>query len=392
MPAGSSQTQNIVFYEPQYFEYSATYKSWVKLFIKDVHELHLLPGFEGTQARFWLNHPIRWIQLVGIVVGVLIKPSFAEILIDDGSGHTIEAYVSGAAAETLKVDFEHDSCSVDISTLLKVKGTVKTNHKGELQIVVTKAQVLQDPLDELQAWEERVNYRKSVLDVPWHIPAHIKEGFDQIRSTEDIQPKTEVPFVRPARLKSIAANDRARQEEEKRSHSSLKIWTLEPRQHTQRVLKTVLLQYLHVSKFHEFSIAQLRSVPDLERSVVCVAHRKLQLQQQAVGIEQLPDDAAPITSTQKYRILNACLAELVREGAIYCVDMEQGMYCVIGDWNLGKSLRSLVRERLRAGETFEEISIRELWVAVRKYDQRFESVNKQMVDTLVSSFIAASRK
>ncbi len=68
------------YYAPIYYELSACYTSWVKLFAADVHRLKIessahfafkqQPAMAHVRVRYWLNHPIAWVQLVGIVVSV----------------------------------------------------------------------------------------------------------------------------------------------------------------------------------------------------------------------------------------------------------------------------------------------------------------------------------
>lgn len=72
------------FYPRNLWQHSAVYNSFVKLFSKDIHSLQHVPS-EGRTYRgrlmidssdsthFWLNHPIRWVQVVGIVVAVTQK-------------------------------------------------------------------------------------------------------------------------------------------------------------------------------------------------------------------------------------------------------------------------------------------------------------------------------
>lgn len=44
----------------------------------------------GQNLYFHLNHPIKWIRLVGVVVALDVHPARWIILLDDGSGATIE--------------------------------------------------------------------------------------------------------------------------------------------------------------------------------------------------------------------------------------------------------------------------------------------------------------
>lgn len=59
----------LTYYGRYLFAHSPTYSCWARLSSKDVHTaLHHRPGFEGQDLWFYLNHPIRWIRIVGLVV------------------------------------------------------------------------------------------------------------------------------------------------------------------------------------------------------------------------------------------------------------------------------------------------------------------------------------
>ena len=80
------------FYPRELWTQSPVYNSFVKLFIKDIHALQHLPQ-EGLRSfgngltvgdrnsvRFWLNHPIRWVQVIGVVVSITQKEKADSIL------------------------------------------------------------------------------------------------------------------------------------------------------------------------------------------------------------------------------------------------------------------------------------------------------------------------
>src|SRR5271156_4793134 len=106
------------FYSRDLWQHSPVYNTFAKLFIKDIHSLRHIPleGLPpslhlnsnildaGDSVRFWLNHPIRWVQVVGIIVALTQKEKLDVILrtnqvdsllteVDDSSGETIELVV-----------------------------------------------------------------------------------------------------------------------------------------------------------------------------------------------------------------------------------------------------------------------------------------------------------
>ena len=185
---------NPLTYYPAYcFSLSPTHNTWARLFASDVHALRERTGFEGTPVPFtyessiypcfcfWaskptlqyshrkmtdipspkppgqnlyfhLNHPIKWIRLVGVIVALDLYPTRWIALLDDSSGATIEitcglpapspttrrdanatslaevstnlsasdAFTKGVTATGRDVDLS----GVDIGTVVKVKGGV----------------------------------------------------------------------------------------------------------------------------------------------------------------------------------------------------------------------------------------------------------------------------
>ena len=323
------------FYEPRYFRDSPTYKTWVKLFIADVYKLESRDGYEATKARFIKNHPIRWIELVGIVVSITIRTTFCEIEIDDGSGACIALYVKDAAAESINVDFEHNFCSLILTDFVRVRGELALDFKNDLQFVVDTIQK-RSHQHEVKAWQVRIDQRK-VLETPWKLePTDVQD----VVSIQEKPRRQERIVLRPD----------------------------ETSKHTKRNLRLVLLQHLREQEIQDFTIAQLRTKPEIDEAVSLVAARVL------VG--------EVVSSAGKYRLLNSCLADLVRDGSLIAVDAEKGKYSVVGVWNLGLVITDVV-EMMMKEDPGKDISIREVWQRVRQSNTGMDSVSKQMVEKLL---------
>lgn len=375
MPDGRHVSDTSDFYEPRYFNYSVTYRTWVKLFIADVFALQSIDGFEGTQARFWKNHPIRWLQVVGTVVALNIRASFTEVEIDDGSGKSINLYLRGTVAQSVNADFERNKCDIDICALVKAKGTLSVDHKGDLQIAVVKIEALRDAALEFVAWQERLTFRAEVLDIPWRI--------DTVSLDRQMSTKAKQCEERSSNLSSAVANKRAQLKEEDRSNADFVLEELEPQLHTIRNLKVFLLQYFTKNGLREFSIAQLRSVVEIERATVCVAQQTIRSRQSTAGMTVEATTSPDVTSTQKYRTLNACLVELVRDGSLLSTDTDKGEFCVVGKWNLGVLIRHLLTKSFGDSASLDEVSVREMWQEVRRSSQGYDSISKQMVQRIM---------
>src|SRR5277367_1776049 len=147
------------FYSRELWQYSPVYNTFVKLFIKDVHSLRHIPhdGLPpplylpsnnlldaADSVRFWLNHPIRWVQVVGIIVALTQKENVDVILrtnptdsllteVDDSSGETIELVVQQEEHRLMMPDHVDEekqarlwkrrrkSGRIDVGDLIKVK-------------------------------------------------------------------------------------------------------------------------------------------------------------------------------------------------------------------------------------------------------------------------------
>ena len=176
------------FYPAYCFSLSPTHNTWARLTASQVHALRERTGFEGTYSVhqvkvicfratqqihqplidhayppvadmrfppppspgqnlfFHLNHPIKWIRLVGVIVAIDFYPTRWIALLDDSSGATIEitcgrstpapttslakdtsTQLSGFEASGKGVTATGravDLSGVDIGTVVKVKGGV----------------------------------------------------------------------------------------------------------------------------------------------------------------------------------------------------------------------------------------------------------------------------
>lgn len=165
-------------YYPAYcFSVSPTFHTWVKVTAADVHALKTREGFEGTlllylsgpkhykvitpmskweiyadSERTWsgqkiyfhLNHPIKWIRLVGVIVSFDDYEKRWIMLVDDSSGATLEISCAKAPAKDKDANANElgngngtgdsqgtsaswigvDLSGVDVGSVVKVKGGI----------------------------------------------------------------------------------------------------------------------------------------------------------------------------------------------------------------------------------------------------------------------------
>ena len=154
----------LTFYKADYFPLSPTYNTWARLTAADVHALKAIPKFTNTHTAegiyFYLNHPIRWVRLVGVIVAFEAHPNRFVMILDDSSGANIEITCARAqpnnpdrtttadaddAPSEEKSDmigktakgFTVDLTGVDLGTVVKVKGGIGL-FRGERQMTLER--------------------------------------------------------------------------------------------------------------------------------------------------------------------------------------------------------------------------------------------------------------
>ena len=154
------------FYPAYCFTLSPTHNTWAKMAAADVHALQERAGFEGQGIYFYLNYPIRWVRLVGVIVAVDVYPTKWIAVLDDGSGRTVEVVCGRPPAPqgsggregvvgdavvlggkdgvredprvgTTATGRTIDLAGVDVGTVVKVKGGVGT-FRGEKQLALER--------------------------------------------------------------------------------------------------------------------------------------------------------------------------------------------------------------------------------------------------------------
>jgi hypothetical protein len=139
---------------------------------------------------FHLNHPIRYVRLVGVVVAIDdINLKYTVITIDDGSGANIELKIvrippaernpvdtsSLTSLDNVKVisrpgifEVVLDNLRLDIGTVVKAKGTI-SEFRGIKQLNLKRLWVVSTTNEEAQAWAETAAFKQEVLSKPWHL-------------------------------------------------------------------------------------------------------------------------------------------------------------------------------------------------------------------------------
>ena len=274
MPAG--RHPELTFY-PQYcYSQSPTWFKWVKVTAFDIH--NILSTNDGSQntrpARnyekitslglFWLNHPIRFVAIAGVVVAVEDYNEKRWIFtIDDSSGATIDVVYSKPEGYTTKnvldakaqkpaqviLDAEGkvrtrvkavssakrkgddtgktrdkngetnaDEArriavlhSLDIGAVLQVKGTV-TNFRSTHQISLERLSILSSTTHEMNFVEERTRFLRETLSKPWTIATKQQQECLQEQETKKRQESDMVRNLQERATKRQKREDRDAQD------------------------------------------------------------------------------------------------------------------------------------------------------------------------------------
>ncbi|MCJ1432912.1 hypothetical protein MMC27_002270 [Xylographa pallens] len=197
---------SLPFYPAYCFSASPTFSTWAKLTAVDVHTLTTREGFEAQKIYFYLNHPIKWVRLVGVIVAFDASDYRFTFCLDDSSGKIVEVTcprdrtatgastnsAHGAAipkspvqppsskARTLS-GISIDLAGFDVGSVVKVKGGIGT-FRGERQLELERITPVRTTTAEAAAWREALLFHSAVLSAPWSLTAdeqrHLKAEAD----------------------------------------------------------------------------------------------------------------------------------------------------------------------------------------------------------------------
>ena len=187
-------------YPKKYFDKAPTWFAWNNLTAADVIALRREPGFEGQQIYFCLNHPIRFVRLVGVVVDVeVITGKHILMSLDDSSGACVEiktsfrdtrpddhaTYPSNTVIDNLDVSVSLGLAAafinrqrIEIGAVIKAKGTLDS-FRNTRQLKLERIWVVKNTGEELKAWTETAKWKREVLSVPWILTQAQKDEVDE---------------------------------------------------------------------------------------------------------------------------------------------------------------------------------------------------------------------
>ncbi|OTB13357.1 hypothetical protein K445DRAFT_320209 [Daldinia sp. EC12] len=168
-----TSAEPLIFFPAYCFHLSPTINKWCPLRAIDIHGLEGRPGFEGDNVYFSLNHPIRWVRIVGVVVAIDEYYGHRNYTVDDSTGACIECtiHIPKPADSRLQNDAEKNLVpdpysEIDVGMVVDVKGSVRV-FREQRQIKVQKLQRVMSTSQEVQFWNKIRDFRKDVLTKPW---------------------------------------------------------------------------------------------------------------------------------------------------------------------------------------------------------------------------------
>ncbi|KAL2825163.1 hypothetical protein BDW59DRAFT_161880 [Aspergillus cavernicola] len=202
--ASPTPSEELSFYPAFCYKASPTHFVWVKMGAVDVRRLQRKVEFGDQGLFFHLNHPIRFVNLIGIVVARVDVPRRTILTLDDSSGAVVDVVVLKAetttttpsvavavAAQKQKQnawDNDNDEgkagrqemhvtstthAPMDISPLqpgklFQLKGTLSI-FRSTVQVHLERFFFVPDTKAEMHFVEARCRFLVEVLSVPWFV-------------------------------------------------------------------------------------------------------------------------------------------------------------------------------------------------------------------------------
>jgi len=202
----------------------------------------------GQDIYFYLNHPIKWIRLTGVVVAIDDIAGRTIFTIDDSSGVNIEATCSLPAKDSLiglsddrKVTAkecetqecksnelagpnEHIITNIDVGSVVKIRGKIGI-FRGRKQINLTGPKgitLLAETNEEVKCWNDVMEFKRTVLVQPWVVTGDEEKRCREEQDREMLWRKQEAERKRGKQIrKQIKEKSQGLQKEIKR-HSEHK--------------------------------------------------------------------------------------------------------------------------------------------------------------------------
>ncbi|KAL4978507.1 hypothetical protein BDW66DRAFT_14857 [Aspergillus desertorum] len=226
------------------FRASPTHFAWVKMGAADVHRLTRRLEYGEQGLFFYQNHPIRFVNLVGIIVARVDVPRRTILTLDDNTGATVDIVVlkNDSSSIPIAATAEHNSRNdagvdkrngrqkemhltpstqtpIDITPLqpgklFQVKGTLST-FRSTNQIQLERFFPVPNTKAEMRFVEARMRFLVEVLSVPWVLEEGDIEKLRMLADEEERRIEEEQARRRRRARKQAEREERERRRVEK---------------------------------------------------------------------------------------------------------------------------------------------------------------------------------
>ncbi|KAL4803521.1 hypothetical protein BDV18DRAFT_163078 [Aspergillus unguis] len=240
----------LTFYPAFCFTASPTHFAWVKIGAADVHRLKRRVEFGEQGLFFYQNHPIRFVNLVGVIVARTDVPRRTILTLDDSTGATIDIVVlkentsstpvpapafapakpqpsDGTDEKTAPKEMHvtpTTQSAIDISPLqpgklFQVKGTLSV-FRSMMQVQLERFYSVPDTKSEMRFVDARTRFLVDVLSVPWFLE---EEDIERLRVEAD----EEGAKIEEEQARARSRGRRRAEREEKERKRIEKLWERE---------------------------------------------------------------------------------------------------------------------------------------------------------------------
>ncbi|ETS78011.1 hypothetical protein PFICI_10073 [Pestalotiopsis fici W106-1] len=216
---------------PQYcYHLSPTITKWCPLEASHIAKLRWHPGFEGQDDTFFhLNHPIRWVRVVGLVVAIDSFYARRVYTVDDSTGVCIECTISispPAPADGEKADKDAEQAAeqaaldpyadIDVGMVVDVKGNLSL-FRDEKQIKIQKMQQVKSTNQEVEFWNKIKSFRSDILGKPWVLEKKVLRRLEKENRTDARGREKE---SQRKKMKAESSRQESKEHRQHRSHAS----------------------------------------------------------------------------------------------------------------------------------------------------------------------------
>lgn len=140
-----------------------------------------LPAHPGV--HFYGNLPVRWVRIVGVIVGIDDFPEKRVYTIDDSSGLNVQCVLPLDARQesTSKVLapgplIPSEYSELDVGHVVDLRGPI-VPYRRQRAINIRRMKRVPTTQHELLLWERRLKFKTEVIDVPWALSDEEIRGY-----------------------------------------------------------------------------------------------------------------------------------------------------------------------------------------------------------------------